>query len=372
MLIHEIIASLEEMAPPSYAAEWDNVGLIAGSRQWQAESLLLTIDLTDAVLREAIDLGAKLIVSYHPPIFRPIKALNDSVPMHRVLLESIAAGVAIYSPHTALDAAPGGINDWLAEGLGPGDSRALHIFESLPESEQTKVITFCPHDAVDVIRNGLAAAGAGKIGKYQLCSYEISGRGTFFAGEGTNPTVGVRGSLQYVDEVRLEMVCPKAALALAIATLRQFHPYEEPAFEIYPMHSRPMRNIGQGRRLVLDQPATIKTIVERIKQHLNLRTVEVAPGRDAGSRFTRIGLCAGAGGSMAQDAIDQNCEVFFTGEMRHHDILSAQAQGCTVILAGHANTERGYLRPLKKRLAEQLVGLTVHVSKRDVNPLRPM
>lgn len=372
MRIDQIIAVLEQIAPPSYAAEWDNVGLLLGSRQAETRSIMLTIDLTRAVLEEAIAAESRLIISYHPPIFHPLKSITDAAPSQRYILQAAAAGLAIYSPHTALDAAPGGINDWLADALGAGDRRALNAQALLPESEQCKIVTFCPVDAVDGVRNGLASVGAGVIGKYQLCSFEIPGRGTFFAGEGANPVVGARGSLQYVEEVRLEMVCPRAALGLAIATLRQFHPYEEPAFEIYALQPRPQRHIGQGRRVTLDQPASLKTIVDRLKQHLSLKRLEVAVGHDAPGKYTRLGVCAGAGGSMLQEAIDQGCELFFTGELRHHDVLSAQAQGCTVILAGHTNTERGYLKPLRKKLAEALPDLTIAVSRRDANPLRTM
>jgi len=343
MRIDHIIHALEALAPPSYAADWDNAGLLLGSRQREITSILLTIDLTQSVLEEAIAAGAGLIVSYHPPIFQPLKSITDATHTERVILNSAAAGVAIYSPHTALDAAPGGINDWLADALGAGDRRALEVQDLLPESEQCKIVTFCPADAVDRVRNGLASVGAGVIGKYQLCSFEIGGRGTFFAGEGTRPAVGARGSLQYVDEIRLEMVCPQAALGLAIATLRQFHPYEEPAFEIYALQPRPQRHIGQGRRVTLDQPASLKTIADRLKHHLSLKRLEAAVAHDGPGKYARIGICAGAGGSLLHAAITQGCELFFTGEMRHHDVLAAQAQGCTVLLAGHTNTERGYL-----------------------------
>ena len=370
MRIDQIIKALESIAPTSYAADWDNVGFLLGERASEASTVMLTIDLTQLVLDEAVSAGAQFIVSYHPPIFHAFKSMTDRVPSQRVMLNASRAGISIYSPHTALDAAPGGLNDWLADAMGPGDRRALEVQKILPESEECKIVTFCPAEAVNDVRNGLASVGAGVIGKYQLCSYEIAGRGTFFAGEGTNPVVGARGALQHVDEVRLEMVCPHAALGLAIATLREFHPYEEPAFEIYTLQPRPQRHIGQGRRVTLDQPASLKILADRMKQHLSVKRLDVAVAPDAPSKYTRIGICAGAGGSMLQDAIKQGCELFFTGEMRHHDVLAAQAQGCTVVLAGHTNTERGYLKPLRRRLSDALEGVTVIVSRRDVNPLR--
>lgn len=382
MNVDQIISLLERLAPLEYAADWDNVGLLIGSRRWPVTKIMLTIDLTEAVLKEAISSEAEMIIAYHPPIFAPIKSITDSTDRSQIILEVARAGVAVYCPHTALDAAPGGVSDWLAEGLigksggggggGGGDVRALETIESLPESEQCKIVTFCPIDAAERIRHGLASAGAGRIGDYQLCSFEIRGTGTFLGGEGTKPVVGKRGALERVDETRLEMVCSKAALALAVMTLRQFHPYEEPPIEIYELMRRPQRYIGQGRRIVLDQAASLKSLTERIKKCLGVNQLQVALGDDAPAKYQTVGLCAGAGGSLLDAAIAQGCQLFFTGEMRHHDVLAAQARGCTIILAGHTNTERGYLKTLRKKLIPQLPETAIFISKRDVDPLQAM
>jgi len=372
MIVNDLVNALERIAPRDYAAEWDNVGLLAGSSQWNVHSVLLTIDLTDEVLSEAIDAKAGLIVSYHPPIFSAIKSLTDRSPHERIVMEALAARIAMYSPHTALDAAPGGLNDWLASCIGSGDVRALEPHQSLPETEQCKIVTFCPTEAVERLRNGLASIGAGRIGRYQLCSFELKGRGTFFAGEGASPRVGMRGSLQHVDETRLEMVCPRAALGLAVATLRELHPYEEPPVEIHPLMARPQRHIGHGRRVTLDQAVGFEEIVDRLKRQLDLRHVQVAIGRDAPPQYSRVGLCAGAGGSLMESALDQECQMYFTGEMRHHDVIAAQARGCTVVLTGHTNTERGYLKILRQRMLEHLPDANIVVSKRDRDPLRVM
>ena len=372
MNVDRVVEALESIAPPHYAESWDNVGLLIGSRRWAAERIMLTVDLTEEVLREAIDADAQMILAYHPPVFQPLKALTDDTPAQRIALEAARAAIAVYSPHTALDAAPGGVNDWLAQGLGHGDVRALQCAHTLPESEEYKVVTFCPHEAVDQLRNALASIGAGHIGDYELCSFELKGTGTFLGGPGTDPTVGERGRLERADETRLEMVCPGAALGLAVVTLREFHPYEEPPVELYRLRPRPQRNVGAGRRLVLDQRTTLQTLVERCKKQLGVDRLRVALGRDAPEHFQTIGLCAGAGGSLLETAVEQGCELFLTGEMRHHDILAAQARACTVLLAGHTNTERGYLRTLRQTLIDRLPALTVTISRRDADPLTAM
>jgi dinuclear metal center YbgI/SA1388 family protein len=372
MQISRIIEAMESIAPPEYAAEWDNVGLLVGLPSWKAEAVLLTIDLTRNVLREALGGDARMLIAYHPPIFQPLPRLSDGSAQQRIALEAAHGGVAVYSPHTSLDAAPDGINDWLARGLGRGDVRALDALPMLPESEQCKVVTFCPAEAVDRLRNALATGGAGRIGRYELCSFEISGVGTFYAGPGTEPRVGRRDTLERVDEVRLEMVCAEAALALAVTTLREFHPYEEPPIEIYRLQPRPQRGIGPGRRLVLDQQLSLAELAEKVKQHVGIDAVRVAVGERAPRSYRTIGLCAGAGGDLRPAATAQGCEAFLTGEMRHHDVVAATAAGCTVILAGHTNTERGYLQVLRTRLGQALPDLNVMVSKRDSSPLQTM
>ena len=367
-----IIAEMESIAPLENAADWDNVGLLVGAPHWRVGSLLLTIDLTDAVMREAVDAGARMIVAYHPPIFQPLPRLTDVDPKQRLVLEAARRGISIYSPHTALDAAPGGINDWIAKGLGDGDVRALRPAPVLPESEQCKLVTFCPADAVDKLRSALATVGAGRIGEYELCSFELAGTGTFLGGPGTHPSVGRRGALEHIDEVRLEMVCPEASLALAVTTLSQFHPYEEPPIEIYRLQPRPQRQVGEGRRVVLDRRQPLSVVVERIKRRLGVHRLRVAAGEPGTRGYRTIGICAGAGGPLREAATTQECELFLTGEMRHHDVLAAQAAGCTVVLAGHTNTERGYLKVLRKRLQRSLTTLEVIVSRQDTDPLRSM
>jgi len=381
MTIADLINSMEQIAPARLAAAWDNVGLLLGGSDWPLARVLLTIDLTPAVLEEAIDSGANAIIAYHPPLFDPIKSLSTDHPRTRVLLQAARAGIAIYSPHTALDAAEGGINDWLAAmisggaGTGTGDIRALQSHEDLPPTEETKIITFCPADSADRLRSALASIGAGQIGAYSACSFETPGTGTFLGGESTKPALGQRGILERINEVRLEMVCPKRSLALAVIAIRQFHPYEEPPIEIHPLLPRPLRNVGQGRRIVLDKPASLRAILDRIRKGLGKSRLQVAEAHDRPRHYETIGLSpgAGAGGSLLNDAIRAGCRMFFTGEMRHHDILDAQSRGCTIVLAGHTNTERGYLKVLKPRLTALLGDdVEITVSKRDGDPLRVM
>jgi dinuclear metal center YbgI/SA1388 family protein len=370
MKTQDLITAIETIAPAHLANDWDNVGLLVGSPSWPADRILLTIDLTEAVMQEAVDGGFQAVISYHPPIFHPLKRVTDSTFKERVVLDAISSHIAIYAPHTALDVAQGGINDWIAEGVGEGDVRALRPFGNLPPDEEIKLVTFCPEDAVDDLRDALSSVGCGRIGEYDQCTFITPGTGSFRGGEGSNPTIGSAGELQQVAEVRFETVTSRASLPLAIQALRQFHPYEEPPIEVHELGERPRRELGVGRRVHLDSPVRIDELARRLKKHLGIGYVRVAPGvkHDPDAEIQTVGLCAGAGGSLCETAISDGCDAFLTGEMTHHDVVAAQARGCTVFLTGHTNSERGYLPRLKQQLAELLPAASMTVSTADAAP----
>ncbi len=371
MLVQDLINALEQFAPLEQAEEWDKVGLHVGTPDAELDGpVLLTIDLTEKVMDEAIGIGARVIIAYHPPIWEPISRLTGDTARGRVLLRAVENHISIYTPHTALDSAPGGVTDWLCEGLSgsttpgkiQGDCRSLQ--PSAAGSGMVKIVTFVPVEALERIRNALGTAGAGRIGNYSLCSFSVPGTGTFLGNDKSNPAVGAAGRLEVVSEHRVEVVCPRANLALALETLRQFHPYEEPAIDVYPLEAQPKRRAGSGRRLMLDQPATLLELAERLRRHLprsRLRAALVGDDRP----FSAIGVVPGAGESLASLAHREGCEVFVTGEMRHHTVLDCLNQGLSVLLAGHTNTERGYLPRLAERLRERLPGLVTHLSTAD-------
>ncbi len=366
----ELVDAIERLAPPTLAEDWDNVGLLAGDRSAPVDGpVLLTIDLTEAVMDEAESMNAGAIISYHPVIFAPIKRLTSDDPKQRLVLRAVRAGMPIYSPHTAIDAAPGGLNDWLASGLGVGDTRALEVHAD--RAARVKIVTFVPVEHAEQVRNALASAGAGRIGGYELCSFAAPGSGTFRGGEGTHPAVGQAGVFESVDELRLEMICPRGSTALAVETLRSLHPYEEPAIDVYDLQPLPLRRAGAGRRVHLDRPVLFSTLLERVKSHLGVERVKYAvPWSEPDHPVTSIGVCAGAGQSLLGAAATQGCEVFLTGEMRHHEILAALDRGIAVVLAGHTNTERGYLPAFAKRLAEAAPSMEFRVSGVDRTPVR--
>ncbi|MEX0652819.1 MAG: Nif3-like dinuclear metal center hexameric protein [Phycisphaeraceae bacterium] len=351
MKLSQVLEVLRALAPERLAEPWDAAGLQIGSAEQTVTRGMLCIDLTEPVLDEAITKQADLVVAYHPPIFKPLPALTDADAKQRIALRAARAGMAIYSPHTALDAVADGVNDWLASGIGEGDVRPIR-----PTAHDTahlfKLVAFVPEHVADHLRAALSQAGAGVIGHYTECSFNLKGEGTFRGDETTSPAVGAAERFERVPELRMEMVLPAARLSEAVHVLHEEHPYEEPAFDVYPLHDVAAATTpatqGQGRVVELKRPVQLPTLVRRLKQHLSVKHLEVARSANKSESVRRVGLCAGAGGSLLAEAGD--VDVFITGEMRHHDLLAALAQGVAVVLAGHTQTERPYLPIYRDRI----------------------
>lgn len=375
MFIRDLIAAMERIAPPHLAESWDNAGLLVGDPDDALFSpVLLAIDLSDGVLAEAASRKSGAIVAYHPPIFHGVKRLTPGTREGRTALRAAAAGVAVYSPHTALDAAPGGVTDWLIDAGIPAGSEVAErgVLAAHPEHDPEqahKIVVFMPEEESAAVRSAMAEAGAGRIGLYRECSFNIPGRGTFHGGDGTSPTVGSAGRLEHVDEIRMEMVCSSAMLPSVIAALRAAHSYEEPAFDIYTLSHRPDAMRGGGRWARLADAAAASDVAAALKASIGTATARLAmpEGTEA---VTMIGVCPGAGASMLDAAIGAGCDLFITGEMRHHEVLDALDRGCGVLLGGHTNTERGYLPILAERLSAEARGVEVVVSEADRWPFR--
>lgn len=368
MNLTSLTSALQTLAPLDLAADWDNVGwIVECPRDARITRVLVTLDLTDAVVAEAVATKASVVVAYHPPVFSGLKRLTDVDPVGRRVLACVRAGIGVYAPHSALDAVEGGVNDWLADGLGKGSRSVIDATQSLASTEHVKVVVFVPESHLDEMRDALADAGAGRIGAYTHCSFAIPGTGSFFGTDATNPVVGKKGRLEFAPEVRLEMVASESALPAIAAALRLNHPYEEPAWEVVRLVAKASARTGQGRFVTLDGPTPLATLVKRVKARLGVKSVHVAMApRHARGSVRSIALCAGAGGSVLESV---TADVLWTGELRHHDVLAALSRGSSVIVAGHAETERPYLPVFAKTLANALGrGVRVRVAASDRGP----
>lgn len=377
--LDQLVAAMQRIAPLQYAEPWDNVGLLVEpARPRRIKRVLLTIDLTEPVMDEAIDGAMDAIIAYHPPIFDPLKRLTTGSARQRTIGRAMEKRIAIYSPHTALDAVPGGVCDWLCEGLGPiRQTRPIEPGQTSNSGLSRKLVVFVPVDHVDRLRAALAAVpGIGQIGNYSHCSFNIPGYGTFLGNENANPAIGRRSQLERADELRMEMVCSAGALSTAARVIAREHPYEEPAWEVYPLAETPMPDRGAGRMAELRRSVSLKTLVGRIKKHLGLAQVRVAEpcaARGMTTAYDTVAVCPGAGGSLFESIHEP--VVLLTGEMRHHQVLSHTEAGGAVILTDHTHSERGYLERLSQRLADELPGaggnpVDLVIARADRDPLR--
>lgn len=384
---------MEAIAPLSAAAEWDNVGLLVGSKSWPARRILLTIDTTPAVLDEADKGRFDAVVSYHPVLFKSVKRMViDPRSQEGVAADCLARRIAVYSPHTALDAAPGGTNDVLAELAGLTDLQPISA--SPMTAAQCKLVVFVPESHVEKVADAVFTAGAGRIGAYEQCSFRIAGQGTFFGTEYTDPVVGRKGRLERVEELRIETVMPADAATLRRVTqaIRASHPYEEPAFEFYPLSGVPSLQTGQGRLGVfasdssaaaggnprgkrkpgVGSPADVASLATLLKRSTRAACLSVVGDRRM--KLSRGIVIAGAGGDIPFSVPGglRSGDVVITGEMRHHDALRVARCGAAAILLGHWTSERPVLKTLLASIRLRLPQCSLAISVADCDPIHAM
>jgi dinuclear metal center YbgI/SA1388 family protein len=359
--VADVAAYLDRFAPPASAAEWDNVGLLVGDPAGPADRVMTCLTVTPDVAAEAVAEKVQLIVAHHPVLFRGAKRLTPSTPDGRVLLPLLRHGVAVYSPHTAFDNCPGGINDGLAKRLGLTDVKPLRMRDGRREC---KLVVFVPDADLAKVSDAVFAAGAGVIGQYEQCSYRLAGTGTFFGTDATNPTVGAKGRREEVSEWRLEVVVPEGKVDAVVAAMRTAHSYEEPAYDVYPL--RPSPGPGEGRVGELTAPVSLSELARTAKAKLSAGFLQLVG--DPAKSVKRVAVACGAAGEFLTDALKAGADAFLTGEMRFHDCLAARDAGVGVLLPGHYATERPGVEDLAGRIGEAFAA-TVWTSRAERDPL---
>ena len=364
MKIKEIAQAVEEIAPLGLAQDWDNVGLLIGNPNKTIKKILLTIDTTQAVVEEAKSQKADLILAYHPIIWDGLKRVTaDGETAH--IYDLVKSGISVFCIHTALDVAAGGVNDALADILGIENAEPIGDYVADPAGPQYKIITFVPEADVNKVANALYEAGAGAIGNYSHCGFKSDGTGTFKPLVGSNPTIGKRGKLETVNEIKLETVVASDKVAAVIAALRANHPYETPAFDVF-QHCDIENKIGLGRIGTLKQPLSMQKAIANIKAATGCNAVGiVGPQRRS---IQKAGVCAGSCGKIINSVIATDCDLYLTGELKHHQAIAAQEAGLTCICLSHTVSERFALKNLAKQLKNHLKNATIRISKKDKDP----
>jgi len=362
--VAEITRWLNRFAPFELAESWDNVGLLWGDPAAELSRVMTCLTVTPRVAREAISEGAGLILSHHPVLFRAAKQIRADSPENGMLWELARAGVAVASPHTAFDNTEGGINDGLAHRLGLLDLQALRPFNP---SATYKVVVFVPEPQANAVLQAAFSQGAGEIGAYRECSYSVDGVGTFFGTDAAKPAVGQAGRREQVDEKRVEILCGSTSLEPVLASIRAAHPYEEPAIDVYPLHTRANPTRGAGRVGLLPRPITLGAFARLVRSTLGSSGLQVVGPEER--EVERVAIVCGAGDDFLSDAVRHRADVLLTGEARFHRALEAETLNIGLVVAGHHATERPGVEDLAQRVGQAFPGLTAWASRIETDPL---
>jgi len=358
----DIIEYMQELAPLHLAEDWDNVGLIVGNRQNEVKRVMLCLDATSKVVDEAVERNVDMIISHHPLIFKGIKKINDDSIVGRKLIKLIGNNISLYSAHTNLDSCECGVNQKLAEALGLQNIRNLNIYR---EDNVYKLAVFVPFSHVDAVREAIGREGAGWIGNYSDCTFMTSGIGTFRPLEGTNPFIGSHGKLEKVDEYRLETVVPESRLKKVVEAMLKAHPYEEVAYDIYPLKING-KSFSLGKIGDVDKQVNLIEFADVVKDKLNTKYVRVIGEYEGVIKKVAV-FC----GSFDRDWVNLNSrefDILVTGDIKYHDAVDIVESGRCVIDAGHFSTEQVILPLIKNMLSERFGNVEFFLSNMSEDP----
>ena len=362
MKIKEIVNALEMFAPLPLQDGFDNAGLQIGLTDAEATGALLCLDVTEAVIDEAIMLGYNLVISHHPLIFRGYKSITGKDYVERCIMKAIKNDIVVFSMHTNLDNAPQGVNYKIAEKIG---LKNLKILEP-KENSLLKLVTFVPKVQADEVRTALFEAGCGCIGDYDSCSYNLEGKGTFRAQEGTHPFCGKINELHEEPEIRIETILPSFKMRSVEKALLAAHPYEEPAYDFFPLQNKWMQ-VGAGVIGELDEPETETEFLKRIKKTFEVGCVKHTSLN--GRLIQTVALCGGAGAFLLPKAVGLHADVFITGEVKYHDYFYYE-NDILVAEIGHYESEQYTKEIFFSILKDLFPTLETQMTRVNTNPIK--
>jgi dinuclear metal center YbgI/SA1388 family protein len=362
LTVREITAALEKLAPVELAEEWDNVGLLVGRFEQKVSGVLLSLDLTPETVEEAKNLSHNLIITHHPPIFKPLKNLRLDQPYGRLWEELLKNELSVYTLHTNYDRSANGLNHFLA-GL-------FNLVKPLPIAEAEtylKLVVFLPQGYEDVVMEAITSAGAGWIGNYSHCTFQTSGTGTFLPREGTNPFLGKIGRIERANEVRLETILPARLRREVIRALLAVHPYEEVALDLYPLVQN-SGSAGLGRIGSLPAEVTWSEFVDSVREIFPWQHLRCGGFRR--ERIKKVALLGGSGGKYLHKVKALGADVLVTSDLGYHDFMLGKEIGLALVDPGHHIMEAKGLNQLQEYLAREYTGedLPISISKTQVDP----
>ena len=359
MKLSEVVKRIEERLPVGLVTEQDNAGLIAGDYDDECGMMIAAYELNAGVIEEALKAGANLIVTYHTPLFRPTKSFTSSGARPDPLFQAVRSGINVFAVHTSLDIPNYGLNFDLASRLGLSDVKIL----SPLENSLYKIVVFVPQDHLEKVRAVMSKSGAGQIGNYSECAFVADGEGSFLPGAGASPFIGSPGKPEKTNESRLEMIVEKSLTGAVIEAMLKVHPYEEVAYDVYPL-ANSSSNYGFGAIGEFDDALPVNKFLDRVKKVLGLSHITVS--HLDGTNIRKVALCAGSGVSFYRDAVRKKADIFITGDVKHHDFREAKLQRTILADATHRGTERFAAEVLHRILRQTFENrIVVNLSKHE-------
>lgn len=362
MIVQDVINHLETYAPLAYAEDFDNVGLLVGDKKQTVTGVLVTLDTLEAVVEEAIANKCNLIVSFHPIIFKGLKKITGKNYVERVVLKAIKHDIAIYAIHTALDNHVNGVNDIISNQLELKHKKIL-----IPQSQTIKKLTtYVPKQDAEALRNALFQAGAGAIGNYNNCSFNVNGIGSYNGNEFSNPTKGIKGETHYEEETKITVTFSKHLESKIVNTLLKSHSYEEVAYEIITLENK-NQNIGMGMIGELATPMLELTFLSYLKEKMN--TEAIRHSQLLNKPIQKVAVLGGSGSFAINAAKAAGADIFVTADLKYHDFFSAENQ---IILAdiGHYESEQYTKNGLVAHLKKKFTNFAIILSNINTNPVK--
>lgn len=360
--IKDILAVLEQRAPLAYQESYDNAGLQTGNAEDQATGVLLTLDCTEAVLDEALQHNCNLIIAHHPVIFKPLKKLTGQHAVERIIIKALQNNVAIYACHTNLDSVADGVNKKICQKLGLQNLKILASKSGMLQ----KLVTFVPVAHTESVLHALHQAGAGAIGDYINCSFQVRGTGSFQPINNAHPAIGEINQQEFVEENRLEVIFPAHLQPNILRAMRQAHPYEEVAYDLIPLANQ-NQQVGAGMVGELKEPMSETEFLRHLKTSMQVNTVKHTPFLDR--PITKVAVCGGTGSFLIKDALRHQADVFITADLKYHEYFEADNK---IILAdiGHYESEVFTKELFYDIITKSFTNFAVLLSKVNTNPVR--
>lgn len=361
MKLKDLTSYLESAVPLPFQESYDNSGLQVGSPEKEISSAMISLDVTEEVIDEAIADKCDLVVSHHPLIFNGIKSLTGKSFTERIIYKAVKSDIAVYSAHTNLDIFNNGVSRKMAEKIGLEEITVL----SPSQNKLLKLVTYIPESHMETVRNAIFEAGAGVIGNYDQCGFISSGTGSFRANASAKPFIGEKGKIHFEDEIRFETILFTHIREKVVKALLETHPYEEVAYDLYALENSNVE-IGLGCVGKLAEPVSEDDFLQLVNSALGARGIRYS--RLTGKKIRKVALCGGSGISLLNMAINSGADAYLTADIRYHDFFKTESK-LLLVDAGHFETEKFSREILKDLIIKKFPKFAVRFSETNTNPI---